>query len=95
MLPDPLFNIPPWYTAACDACITNASAHVAWAALLPLAGHQVSPKHGALIAGGAWIAWTLAVEWPTHQGAAGSEIRTDLLTRIVPALAVMLWEALK
>lgn len=98
MSPDPLFNVPPWVSgglAANDRAITNASAHVAWALAIPLAGHAVDGKRGALVAGLTWIAWTLVQEWPTHQGAAGSEIRTDIVTRLVPTLLVLAWEMLK
>ena len=66
MSPDPLFNIPPWMPGSLadnDRAVTNASAHLAWALAIPLAGHAVDGKRGALVAGATWIAWTLISIW--------------------------------
>lgn len=77
----------------CDGCMTNASAHVAWALAIPLAGRTVGGRKGMLIAGSVWIGASLLLEAffhaPKHWGSDyPAEVRTDLLTRILPTLAL-------
>src|SRR5690348_12299977 len=76
-----------------DATITNASAHIGWALAIPLAGEQLGGRKGLWIAGLSWMTFTLVQETffhaPPHPSPAyPGEVRGDLLTRLVPTLAL-------
>lgn len=87
--PGPFLNV-----GESNEAITNAIAHVGWAIAIPLLGEKIGGKKGKLIAGFSWIALSVLQEWlihaPEHPGAAyPSEVRTDLITRIVPTIVVL------
>ncbi len=74
--------------------VSNASAHVAWALAVPLIGEKLGGKKGKWIAGLAWIGLALVQEaffhTPENPGYDyPSEVRTDLLTKIVPTVLVL------
>lgn len=79
--------------------LTNASAHLGWSLALPLAGRLVAGRKGMWIAGLSWLGYSLANEVfyhaPSNPGAHyPAEVRTDLMTRMVPCAAVLLWAAI-
>ncbi|BDG09646.1 hypothetical protein [Anaeromyxobacter paludicola] len=83
-----------------DAALTNASAHVAWSLALPLGGYAVGGRRGMWIAGLSWIGAAFLTETffhaPPRPGAAyPSEVRADLLTKVVPCAAVLAWDLLR
>lgn len=75
--------------SSCDGAWTNASAHAGWAVAIPLTGYTVDGRRGMYVAGLTWIGWTLLNEWQFHGPTPGPELRTDLLSRILPTLLVM------
>ncbi|MFL5272696.1 MAG: hypothetical protein ACJ79E_11610 [Anaeromyxobacteraceae bacterium] len=82
-----------------DAALTNASAHVGWALALPLAGKAIGGRKGLWIAGLSWMTATLAQEALFHAPANPgpgypAEVRADLLTRLVPTMALLAWDVL-
>ena len=99
----PVFDGGPATNLAldCDACMTNASAHVAWAIALPLAGERIGGRRGLWVAGLGWMGLTLVTETLFHAppGTLGpayaSEVRTDLLTRLVPCASILLFDLLR
>lgn len=97
--PGPALNVPPFMDAN-DRAITNASAHVGWALAVPLVGERIGGRKGLWISGLAWVALTLAQEQWLHAPAQPdpfypSEVRTDLVTRILPTLALLAWDLLR
>jgi hypothetical protein len=80
---------------ASDREATNFSAHVAWSITLPLAGYAADGNHGLYIAGGAWLAYSLVNEYAMHGPEGARERRLDLLSRLVPCAAVIVWRALR
>ena len=100
--PGPLTNLGSCFGAgadrnatACDRPATNAAAHVGWALAVPGLGHAIGGRKGMRIAGALWIAETLIGEAFFHAppGALGadyaSEVRTDLISRILPTLILL------
>jgi hypothetical protein len=82
-----------------DQALTNAAAHVGWAIAVPLAGERIGGRKGLWIAGVSWMALSVVQEALFHapaQPEAGypSEVRADLLTRLVPTAALLLWDLL-
>jgi len=80
-----------------DATLTNASAHIGWSLALPLAGRIIGGRKGMWATGLSWIAWSLANETFFHAPRSPgpgypSEVRADLLTRIVPCAALLSWD---
>lgn len=78
--------------------LTNASAHVAWALAVPLVAEHFGGRKGLWIGGLSWIALTVVQESlfhaPPNPGPGyASEVRSDLLTRIVPTALILLWDA--
>ena len=73
----------------------NFSAHAGWSLAIPLAGHALDGKRGALIAGGTWIAFTLVNEAFLHGPESARERNLNLASRLIPTALVMLWEALR
>lgn len=76
--------------------ITNALAHTGWAIAIPLIGEKVGGKKGKWIAGLSWIALSLIQESLFHapnnpSQSYPSEVRTDLITRIVPTILVLIF----
>lgn len=67
----------------------NASAHIAWAIALPLAGEAIAGRKGLAWATGGWITFTLVSQIFFHPSA-GPETRTRLVTMLVPATTVFL-----
>lgn len=87
--PGPLTNL-----GAGSEAVVNASAHVGWALAIPLLGEKIGGKKGKWIAGLSWIALTLVHETffhapPNPDPEYASEVRTDLITKIVPTLLVL------
>jgi hypothetical protein len=87
--PGPLLNI-----GQNDQANTNALAHVGWALAIPFLGEKIGGKKGKLIAGLSWIGLSLIQEClfhaPNNPGPGyPSEVRTDLVTRIVPTVLVL------
>lgn len=86
----PIFNFDQG-----DQAMTNAAAHVGFALAVPLLGEHFWGSKGRVIAGVSWIALTLIHESLFHaprgpQSAEyPSEVRTDLVTCIVPTLFVL------
>lgn len=80
---------------ACDRPATNAMAHAGWALAIPGLGHAVGGRKGLRWAGAAWIGYSLINEALFHAppGQLGpeyaAEVRTDLLSRIVPTLVLL------
>jgi hypothetical protein len=77
-----------------NEALTNAAAHVGWALAIPLLGEHFAGTKGKWVAGVSWIAFTLAWEGLIHSPANPSngypsEVRTDLITRIVPTVFVL------
>ena len=97
-LAQPALAFTPW--RAWDSAFrndreaTNFSAHVGWSLAIPLAGHAIGGKRGALIAGGAWMAATLVNELALHGPTPPRERNQDLLSALLPCALVMLWELL-
>jgi len=83
-----------------DAAATNASAHVGWSVAVPLAGKAIGGRKGMWVAGLSWIGFSLATETffhaPPHPGAYyPSEVRTDLLTKILPCAAILAFDLIR
>ena len=74
---------------------SNFAAHAGWAFAIPLAGHAVDGKRGALLAGGSWMAFTLVNEFALHGPESARERNLNLISRLLPTLAVLTWEVLK
>ena len=78
---------------------TNAVAHTFAALAIPLLGEHVAGRKGLWYAGLGWVAYTLIEEGMYHCPASAgichspagypAEVRTDLLTRIVPTLVLL------
>ena len=98
----PLFGPGPFVNVlgGDQQALTNASAHVGWSLALPLAGKAIGGRKGMWIAGTSWIAWTIVNETffhaPPRPGPGyPAEVRTDLLTRLVPCAAVLAWDLIQ
>jgi hypothetical protein len=83
-----------------DAALTNASAHVAWSLAVPLLGERLGGRKGLWVSGLSWIALSLAQEAlfhaPPNPGAGyPSEVRADLITRIVPCASLLVWDLVR
>jgi len=81
-----------------NQAVTNASAHVAWSLAVPLVAEHFGGRKGLWIGGLSWMALTVVQESlfhaPPHPGPGyASEVRSDLLTRIVPTALILLWDA--
>ena len=83
-----------------DQALTNASAHLGWSIAVPVLARHYGGHRAEYIAGGSWIVLTLVQESlfhaPLHPDPQySSEVRTDLLTRIVPCAAILLIDWLR
>ena len=83
-----------------DAALTNASAHVGWSIAVPLAGRVIGGRKGMWVAGLSWIGFSLAAETffhaPPNPGPGyPSEVRADLLTKILPCAAILAWDLIR
>jgi hypothetical protein len=83
-----------------DANLTNASAHVAWAVAVPLVGQRFGGRKGLWIAGVTWMVLSLTQEAffhaPRNPGPDyPSEVRADLLTRLVPTAGILVWDLVR
>lgn len=72
----------------------NAAYHIVLATAIPLVGLALGGNKGKWIAGLSWIALTLIQESVFHtpnspSASYPSEVRTDLISRIVPTLLVL------
>jgi len=79
-----------------DGATTNAMAHIGWSLAIPLLGEKIGGTKGKWIAGLSWIALSIAQEWLFHAPANPdphypAEVRTDLITRIVPTICILAW----
>lgn len=100
--PGPFVNLTRfshWSDREADAAWTNASSHVAWAIAIPLLGYFIRPDFFWPF-GVVWIIWSLYYESFLHAPRIVStgypaEVRTDLLTRLVPTFVLFLIEALR
>ena len=80
-----------------NQALTNASAHVAWALAVPLVSEHFGGRKGLWIGGLSWIAVTVVQESLFHAPANPgpgypAEVRSDLLTRIVPTAILLMWD---
>jgi hypothetical protein len=78
-----------------DAEATNFGAHVGWSLLLPLTGYVAADPPGIYAAGGAWLTYSLVNESAMHGPEGGRERTLDLVSRLVPCGAVMIWTAVR
>jgi hypothetical protein len=83
-----------------DVALTNASAHLAWALAVPMAGEHVGGRKGLWISGVSWMTLSLVQEAFFHAPAKPSprypsEVRADLLTRLVPTAAILAWDLMR
>jgi hypothetical protein len=83
-----------------EAALTNASAHVGWSIAVPLAGRAIGGRKGMWVAGLSWIGLSLATETffhaPPNAGPGyPSEVRADLLTKILPCAAILAWDLIR
>lgn len=83
-----------------DGALTNASAHVAWSLAIPLTARYFWGRKGLWYAGVSWMAFTLLQESLFHapdKPGPGypSEVRADLLTRLVPCATLLLVDYLR
>lgn len=78
-----------------DQAMLNASAHVGWSVAAPALGYAANGRKGMRQATWAWVAYSVVQEAlfhaPDHPDARyGSEVRTDLISRLTVPLAVLL-----
>lgn len=83
-----------------NQALTNASAHVAWSLAVPAVGQMLWGRKGLWISGLSWIALTVVQESLFHapsQPGAGypAEVRSDLITRLVPCATLLVVDALR
>lgn len=88
-----------------DQALTNASAHIGWSLAIGLGGWALGGRQGLRAACGVWSGASLIGEAFFHAPAPSpmdgqpgdlypSEVRTDLITKIVPCSLLVLVEAL-
>lgn len=82
-----------------DQALTNASAHIGWALAIGAAGYALGGRQGLRAACGAWSAASLVGEAFFHAPSNPdpyypSEVRTDLITKIIPCGLLVLAESL-
>ena len=92
--PGPVVN----FLGGDNQAVTNASAHVAWSLAVPLVSQHFGGRKGLWIGGLSWIAATVLQESlfhaPPRPGPGyASEVRSDLLTRIVPTALLLVLDA--
>jgi hypothetical protein len=83
-----------------NQALTNASAHVAWSLAVPAIGQMLWGRKGLWISGLSWIALTVVQESLFHAPSQPgldypSEVRSDLITRIVPCATLLVVDALR
>jgi hypothetical protein len=78
-----------------DAEATNFGAHVGWSLALPFTGYAVADRRGLYAAGGAWLTYSLLNEFVMHGPESAHERELDLMSRLVPCAAVMIWTAVR
>lgn len=89
-----LFGHGPMFNLTSDAAWTNAAAHLWFGAMCPLAGYYAGGRQGLRIAAGACAGFVLLRETFFHGRTPGPEVRTDLLSGLLPILAVVVIDAL-
>ncbi len=83
-----------------NQALTNAAAHTGFSLAIPLLGEHFWGRKGLWIAGLSWMALSVAQESLFHappKPGAGypAEVRSDLLTRLVPCATLLVWDALR
>lgn len=73
-----------------DAEAANFSAHAAWSVAVPLAGRAIDGRRGMWIAGGTWLAYSVANELLLHGPESGRERALNLTSRLGPCALVLL-----
>src|SRR6266850_1801085 len=68
---------------------TNAAAHLWFGAACPLAGHYVGGRRGLRIAAASCAGLVLVRETFFHGRTPGPEVRTDLVTGLLPPVALL------
>lgn len=86
--------------AQSDQALTNASAHMGWSLAIGLAGWAIDGRRGLRLACGAWGVESVVGEAffhapPVPDQSYPSEVRTDLLTKLVPCGLLVLAESLR
>lgn len=77
-----------------DQAWTNASAHVAWGTLIPVAADKLWGRKGVYVACGLWTAWTLTNETWFHGKTPAPEVRTDLASREIGCIGYVAYKLL-
>jgi len=88
------------FTSGDNQAMTNAAAHVGFSLAVPLLGEHFWGRKGLWIAGLSWMALTLVQESlfhaPPNPGPGyAAEVRSDLITRLVPCAALLVFDALR
>ncbi len=73
-----------------DSEAANFSAHAAWSVAVPLAGRAIDGRRGMWIAGGTWLAYSVANELLLHGPESGRERALNLTSRLGPCALVLL-----
>src|SRR3990172_6820556 len=87
------------FTSGDNQVVTNAAAHVGFSLAIPLLGEHFWGRKGLWISGLSWMALTLVQESmfhaPPNPGPGyAAEVRSDLITRLVPCATLLLIDAL-
>lgn len=100
LAPHPYFQVfgsgPLTNLGSGDMAVSNASAHMFASIAIPLLGEKIAGRRGLWISGLSWVGYTLLEESMYHcpgscpvSGAYNSELRTDLISRLLPTLAIL------
>jgi hypothetical protein len=94
-----VFGPGPATNLGSDAANTNAIAHVGMALAIPLLGEHFFGRRGFWAAGLSWLGYSLLEEafWHCPGGCPlspgyNAEVRTDLLSRVLPAAVLLAWD---
>jgi hypothetical protein len=87
------------FTSGDNQAVTNAAAHVGFSLAIPLLGEHIWGRKGLWISGLSWMAFTLVHESmfhaPPNAGPGyAAEVRSDLITRLVPCATLLVIDAL-
>lgn len=89
-----VFGSGPLTNLGSEQADTNALAHVWFGIACPLAGYYAGGRRGLRIAAGACAGLILIRQTFFHGATPGPETRTDLLSGLLPILAVVAADAL-
>jgi len=83
-----------------NQAMTNAAAHVGFSLAIPLLGERLWGRKGLWVTGLSWMALSLAQESLFHAPANPgpgypAEVRSDLITRLLPCATILLFDALR